>query len=280
MHLVTYKANGSVHVGVLTGASVTQVPGVNSMLELIEAGPGALEDLVPGVGRTIPMSPSRLLAPLPRPGKIVAIGLNYMDHARERGVEPPKQPLIFAKFTSSVTGPGAPIRWDPTLTEKVDYEVELGVVIGSEARNVSEADALSHVFGYTVLNDVTARDMQRGDGQWVRGKSLDTFCPMGPAIVTADEIRDPQTLAIRSKVNGETMQSGNTSDMIFSVAELIAYISRSFTLQPGDIIATGTPGGVGEFRDPPVFLKDGDVVTCEIERIGKLENPCEACKGD
>jgi 5-carboxymethyl-2-hydroxymuconate isomerase len=272
MHLVTYTTNGSVHVGVLTGASITQVPGVHSMLDLIQAGPEALEDLVPGVGRTIPMSPSRLLAPLPMPGKIVAIGLNYMDHARERGVEPPKQPLIFAKFTSSITGPGAPIRWDPKLAETVDYEAELGVVIGLEARNVREEDALSHVFGYTVLNDVTARDMQRGDGQWVRGKSLDTFCPMGPSIVTADEVRDPQSLAIRSWVNGEPMQSSNTSEMIFGVA--------SFTLRPGDIIATGTPGGVGEFRDPPVFLKDGDVVTCEIERIGKLQNPCVACEGD
>jgi 2-keto-4-pentenoate hydratase/2-oxohepta-3-ene-1,7-dioic acid hydratase in catechol pathway len=280
MHLVTYTANGSVHIGVLTGASITQVQGIDTMLELIQAGPAALEDLVPGFGRTIPFSPSRLHAPLPNPGKIVAIGLNYKDHARERGVEPPKQPLIFAKFTSSVTGPGAPIRWDPRLTEMVDYEAELGVVIGREARNVREADALSYAFGYTVLNDVTARDMQRGDGQWVRGKSLDTFCPMGPSIVTADEISDPQSLWIRSAVNGERMQGSNTSEMIFGVAELIAYISRAFTLRPGDIIATGTPGGVGEFRDPPVFLKDGDVVTCEIERIGKLENPCEACKGE
>jgi 5-carboxymethyl-2-hydroxymuconate isomerase len=280
MHLVTYTAGGSVHVGVITGASITQVPGVTSMLDLIQAGPSALDDLVPGIGRTIPLSPSRLLAPLPNPGKVVAIGLNYMDHARERGVEPPRQPLIFAKFTSSVIGPGAPIRWDPTLTEMVDYEVELGVVIGREARNVREADALSHVFGYTVLNDVTARDMQRGDGQWVRGKSLDTFCPLGPSIVTADEVRDPQSLAVRCSVNGETMQSSSTAEMIFGVAQLIAYISRSFTLHPGDIIATGTPGGVGEFRDPPAFLKDGDVVACEIERIGKLENPCEACSGE
>jgi 2-keto-4-pentenoate hydratase/2-oxohepta-3-ene-1,7-dioic acid hydratase in catechol pathway len=280
MHLVTYTAGGSVHVGVLTGASITQVQGVSSMLDLIEAGPGALDDLVPGVGRTIPLSPSRLLAPLLNPGKVVAIGLNYMDHARERGVDPPNQPLVFAKFTSSITGPGSPIRWDPTLTQHVDYEVELGVVIGREARNVREADALSYVFGYTVLNDVTARDMQRGDGQWVRGKSLDTFCPMGPSIVTDDEVRDPQALFLRCSVNGETMQSSNTAEMIFGVAELIAYISRSFTLMPGDIIATGTPSGVGEFRDPPVFLRDGDVVACEIERIGKLENPCVACSGE
>jgi 5-carboxymethyl-2-hydroxymuconate isomerase len=280
MHLVTYTAGGSVHVGVLTGASITQVPGITSMLDLILSGPGVLDDLVPGVGRTIPFSPSRLLAPLPNPGKIVAIGLNYMDHARERSTDPPRQPLIFAKFTSSVTGPGAPIRWDPSVTEKVDYEVELGVVIGREARNVREADALSYVFGYTVLNDVSARDVQRGDGQWVRGKSLDTFCPIGPSIVTANEVRDPQRLAIRSTVNGETMQSSTTAEMIFGVAELIAYVSRSFTLRPGDIIATGTPGGVGEFRDPPLFLKDGDVVTCEIERIGKLENWCEVCRGE
>lgn len=279
MHLVTYTAGGSVHIGVLTGASITQVPGISSMLDLIKAEDGALDDLVPGVGRTIPLSPSRLLAPLPNPGKVVAVGLNYMDHARERGVEPPKQPLIFAKFTSSVIGPCAPIRWDPALTEMVDYEVELGVVIGREARNVREAEALSYVFGYTVLNDVTARDMQRGDGQWVRGKSLDTFCPLGPSIVTADEIRDPQALGLRCSVNGETVQKSSTADMIFGVAELIAYISRSFTLLPGDIIATGTPSGVGEFRDPPVFLKDGDVVTCEIEHIGKLENPCMACSG-
>ncbi len=216
----------------------------------------------------------RLLAPLSRPGKIVAIGLNYMDHCREQNIKPPEKPLIFAKFTSSITGPNSVIQWDPALASRVDYEAELAVIIGQEARNVSQEKALLHVFGYTCANDVSARDLQFADGQWTRGKSLDTFCPLGPVVVTADEIGDPNKLAIRCEVNGKTLQNSNTSEMIFDVKQLIAYASRAFTLYPGDIILTGTPAGVGEFRDPKISLHNGDTVAVEIERIGRLENTC------
>ena len=221
-----------------------------------------------------PLADAELLAPLPRPGKIVAIGRNYRDHTTEQGVEPPPAPLIFAKWPSSVVGPGADVTWDPSLTQQVDYEAELAVVIGRTARGVGVDDALDHVLGYTCLNDVSARDLQFGDGQWVRGKSLDSFCPMGPALVTADEVGDPQDLAITCSVGDERVQAARTSDMFFSVAEIISYCSTSFTLVPGDVIATGTPGGVGAFRDPPRFLDDGDRMTVEIERIGRLENVC------
>ena len=254
--------------------------GPTTMAELIGAGSPALNALraagtsasIATVGRSL--ADAELLAPLPRPGKIVAIGRNYREHTTEEGVEPPPAPLVFAKFPSAVVGPGAEILWDPALTTQVDYEAELAVVIGRSARNVSPAAALDHVFGYTCLNDVSARDLQFGDGQWVRGKSLDTFCPMGPALVTADEIGDPQDLAIRCLVGDEEVQAARTSAMFFGVAAILSYCSRSFTLEPGDVIATGTPGGVGVFRDPPRFLRDGDRVTVEIERIGRLENVC------
>lgn len=215
-----------------------------------------------------------LLAPIPRPGKVVAIGRNYRAHTDEEGVEPPPLPLIFSKWPSSVVGPGAQIRWDPGLTSQVDYEAELAVVIGRRARRVSELEALDYVAGYTCLNDVSARDLQFSDGQWTRGKSLDTFCPMGPALVTADEIGDPQDLAICCTVGDERLQDGHTSQMYFGVARIVSHCSQAFTLEPGDVIATGTPAGVGVFRDPPRFLTAGDVVTVEIERIGRLVNPC------
>jgi len=263
--------------------------GPRTMAELIGRGPQAVTDLAAAATSAANVSSSspasqpaavtsiaatELLAPLPRPGKVVAIGRNYREHAEEEGVDPPPAPLVFSKWPSSVVGPGADIRWDPELTGQVDYEAELAVVIGRTARNVSEAEALDHVLGYTCLNDVSARDIQFGDGQWVRGKSLDTFCPMGPALVTADEIGDPQDLAIRCTVGDERVQEARTSAMYFGVAEIISYCSMSFTLEPGDVIATGTPGGVGVFREPPRFLGDGDRVTVEIERIGRLENVC------
>jgi 2-keto-4-pentenoate hydratase/2-oxohepta-3-ene-1,7-dioic acid hydratase in catechol pathway len=222
----------------------------------------------------VPLESPELLAPVPRPGKVVAIGRNYREHADEEGVEPPTAPLVFSKWPSSVVGHGDDIRWDPELTRQVDYEAELAVVIGRTARNVSEAAALDHVLGYTCLNDVSARDLQFGDGQWVRGKSLDTFCPMGPILVTADELADPQDLAIVCRVGDEVLQDSRTSQMYFPVASIISFLSRSFTLEPGDVIATGTPAGVGAFRDPPRFLGDGDRVTVEIEGIGALVNTC------
>jgi 2-keto-4-pentenoate hydratase/2-oxohepta-3-ene-1,7-dioic acid hydratase in catechol pathway len=250
------------------------------MEALIAGGPELVERLAAAVpradvaGRGRPVDPTEILAPLARPGKIVAIGRNYREHTTEEGVEPPPAPLIFAKWPTAVVGPGAAIEWDPALTTQVDYEAELAVVIGRRARHVRAEDALDHVLGYTCLNDVSARDLQFGDGQWVRGKSLDTFCPMGPALVTADEIGDPGDLAISCWVGDERVQDARTSQMYFGVAEIVSYCSRSFTLEPGDVIATGTPGGVGVFRDPPRFLADGDRVAVEIERIGRLENVC------
>jgi 2-keto-4-pentenoate hydratase/2-oxohepta-3-ene-1,7-dioic acid hydratase in catechol pathway len=207
-----------------------------------------------------------------RPGKIVCVGLNYLDHAQEGGMELPKAPLLFAKWPNTLIGDGEAIVLPPESKE-VDYEAELGVVIGTSAKRVSEADALDHIEGYICLNDVSARDMQFGDGQWTRGKSPDTFCPVGPRLVAREEIADPQQLGIRCILNGETMQDSSTSQMIFSVAEIIAYVSQVITLEPGDLIATGTPAGVGVFKDPKVLLKDGDEVSIEIDGLGTLTNP-------
>ncbi len=212
-----------------------------------------------------------LEAPL-RPGKIVAIGLNYRQHATESGVPAPEAPLIFAKFPSSVVGPSAEIVVDRALTQSVDWEAELGVVVGARMRNVSRERALEHVFGYTVVNDVSARDAQSGDGQWVRAKSMDSFCPLGPVVVCADEIGDPQALRLWTAVNGEIMQDASTADMIFGVAELLAYCSSNFTLEPGDLLITGTPWGVGIVREPPVTLQPGDVVETGVDGIGTLRN--------
>jgi 5-carboxymethyl-2-hydroxymuconate isomerase len=220
---------------------------------------------------TAPVDEIRCAAPL-RPGKIVAIGLNYLDHCREADVEPPSAPLIFAKFPSSVIGPDEEVIVDRTLTATVDWEAELGVVIGRKASRVGRKEALDHVFGYTAVNDVSARDAQVGDGQWVRSKSLDTFCPIGPCVVTADELGDPQSVGIRATVNGVTMQESSTAEMIFGVAELIEYCSRNFTLEPGDLLITGTPWGVGIARDPVVTLQDGDEVVVHLDRIGDLRN--------
>jgi 2-keto-4-pentenoate hydratase/2-oxohepta-3-ene-1,7-dioic acid hydratase in catechol pathway len=211
-------------------------------------------------------------APIINPGKIIAVGLNYRKHAAEAGVEVPGQPILFSKFSTAIVGPGAPITL-PELSEEVDLEAELAVVIGRECRGVKSAEALEYVFGYTCLNDVSARDIQRLDGQWTRAKSFDSFCPIGPWIVTSDEIPDPQALGIRSLLNGLVMQDAATSSMVFSVAELIAFAAEAITLMPGDIIATGTPDGVGVGRNPPVFLRPGDVVRVEIGGIGVLENP-------
>jgi 5-carboxymethyl-2-hydroxymuconate isomerase len=221
-----------------------------------------------------PVGQARLLAPVV-PGKVVAIGLNYLDHIEETKLPAPDRPLIFAKFPSSVIGPDEPIRVDPELTERVDWEVELGVIVGTRMSRVAESEALDHVFGYTVGNDVSARDVQFSDGQWVRGKSFDTFCPLGPSVVTADEIPDPQQVPLRTRVNGETMQDSSTAAMIFGVAELLAYCSRSFVLEPGDVLLTGTPWGCGEFMDPKRSLADGDVVEVEAEGIGVLRNPVQ-----
>jgi 2-keto-4-pentenoate hydratase/2-oxohepta-3-ene-1,7-dioic acid hydratase in catechol pathway len=215
-----------------------------------------------------------LLAPVPRPGKVVCIGYNYRDHAAESDVPVPEEPILFAKFANSVVGPGAPIVV-PSETSEPDYEAELAVVIGRVARKVREADALDYVAGYTCANDVSARDLQLRVSQWTRGKAIDTFLPLGPWLVTRDEVPDPQALAIGCVLNGKTMQSSSTEQMVFGVAELVSFLSRTMTLEPGDVIATGTPPGVGFTRKPPVYLQDGDEVTIEIERVGGLTNPVQ-----
>lgn len=228
------------------------------------------KDIAPRDGQVL--SDPRLLAPLV-PGKIVAIGLNYLDHIRETGLERPKSPLIFSKFSSSVIDDETPIVIDRSLTQRVDWEVELAAIVGRTMSRVSTADALDYVFGYTVANDVSARDLQFSDGQWTRGKSLDTFCPLGPVVVTPDELGDPHALPLRTRVNGETVQDSSTAEMLFDVAELLSFASHSFTLEPGDVVLTGTPWGCGEFMDPPRSLAEGDLVEVEIEGIGVLRNP-------
>jgi 2-keto-4-pentenoate hydratase/2-oxohepta-3-ene-1,7-dioic acid hydratase in catechol pathway len=213
--------------------------------------------------------------PIDRPQKIVCIGLNYRDHAEEQGTELPAAPLLFAKWPNTLIGPGDPIVIPP-VTKQVDYEAELGVVMRERVRGASSENALAAVAGYLCVNDVSARDLQFSDGQWVRGKSLDTFCPVGPELVPAADVPDPQALAIRALVNGEALQDSTTGNMIFSVAEIVAHVSQAITLEPGDLIATGTPAGVGAFRDPQVWLQPGDEVTIEIEGLGALTNPVRA----
>lgn len=279
MNLVSFTAYQKTGYGILAGDDIHVLAPpdfASDLFGLIQSGPDGLERARrawhQGSLPSLPLKDARLIAPLPNPGKIVAIGLNYMDHCREQKISPPKFPVVFTKFTTSIIGPHDKIKWDPAVTDQVDYEVELGVVIGKTARTTSRETALDHVFGYTILNDISARDLQFSDKQWVRAKSLDTFCPIGPVIVTADEIPDPQALRLSCSVNGKVLQDSSTSEMIFNVAELIHLLSKSFTFQPGDLIATGTPDGVGMFRNPQIFLKNGDRVVAAIEKIGILEN--------
>ena len=283
MKLVTFATKNTTRLGLLRDDHVIDLAAASDgrlppdMLTFLRRGEPALKlarQVAENGTASTPVSDVRLLAPIPNPSKVVAIGLNYMDHCREQNVKPPERPIIFAKFSTAVVGPGATIRWDPALTQQVDYEVELGVVMGRLARRVPAAEALDYVAGYTICNDVTARDLQHGDRQWVRGKSLDTFCPLGPWLVTREEVPDPQALSLRCTLNGQVMQDSTTAEMISGVAYLIEFISRAFTLLPGDVIATGTPHGVGVFRSPQVFMKDGDVVTVEVEGLGQLTNDC------
>jgi len=253
------------------------------MIELISRGPDYLAALgvvtaaasvaagaEPGV--RMPLEKTRLRAPIARPPKITCVGLNYADHAREQGIEAPEAPVFFLKSVNTIIGPGDPIRLPPN-TGQPDYEAELAVVIGKGGSRIPVERAWEHVAGYTLLNDVTARDMQHGDKQWFRGKSCDTFAPTGPWIVTKDEIPDPHRLAISLTVNGETMQDSNTSNLIHKIDFLISYLSQSLSWEPGDLISTGTPPGVGVFRKPPVFIKPGDEITVRVEGIGALTNP-------
>ena len=286
MRLLSYEADDgrerlAVGIGADSVADVADLLGGGewTMARLLADVPRSVARLRVAIGgdelpREQPIAALRLLPPIPRPGKIIAVGRNYREHAAEEAAALPEAPLLFAKLPTALVGDGATITWSAALATQVDYEAELAVVIGRTARNVSVEAALDHVLGYSCLNDVSARDLQVRDGQWTRAKSLDTFCPMGPWVVTADEIADPAALRIRCRVNGEVRQDESTAALVHGIADLIAYCSESFTLEPGDIIATGTPGGVGVFRDPPVFLEDGDTVEVEIERIGTLRNRC------
>jgi 2-keto-4-pentenoate hydratase/2-oxohepta-3-ene-1,7-dioic acid hydratase in catechol pathway len=215
-----------------------------------------------------------MTVPIPRPGKIVCVGLNYKDHAEEQGAELPSAPLLFAKFTTALIGPGDPIVI-PSIVAKCDYEAELGVVVGSTVKGVSRENAFEAVSGYVVANDVSARDLQFGDGQWTRGKSPDTFCPVGPLVPIAD-VPDPHVLGIRAILNGDVVQDSTTANLIFGIDEIVSYASQTSTLEAGDLILTGTPAGVGVFRDPPRLLQPGDEITIEIDGVGSLTNPVVA----
>lgn len=271
MKLATFEYQGKVRVGVVRDDAITQIA-VPDMLTLIEQGIEQLRS----VGETIPLNQVRLLAPIPRPHKnIFAIGRNYAEHAKESAAargEKPSPPVIFTKAPTTVNAPFGEIVIDPEVSVQVDWEAELAVIIGKRARKVSQRDALKYVFGYTVLNDVTARDLQNRTSQFFVGKSIDGYAPMGPWIVTADEIPDPQNLNVWCRVNGIVKQSGNTRDMLYTVAYIIEDLSRLMTLEPGDIITTGTPAGVGFARKPPEFLKPGDVLESEVEKIGVIRN--------
>jgi len=271
MKLITFSYNERTRIGELDGDTIYVLAWVDSNVrQLIRRG------VTPSrTYERFKLADVKVESPL-LPGKIICIGKNYAEHAKETGSKPPTAPIIFAKFPSAIIASGQTITWRSSITNEVDWEGELGVVIGKTAKDVSEEDALNYVYGYTVANDISARDLQiKQDSQWTRGKSLDTFCPLGPVIVTRNDIPDPQALTITTTVNGEVMQQDTTANMIFNVRHLISYCSRMFTLEPGDLILTGTPSGVGLGRDPQVYLKDGDVVKVSIEGIGEISNPCK-----
>lgn len=286
MKLVTFQQDGQLRLGALREAKATEyVTDLNraqpslpdNMLEFLRGGDHTRALATKVLASTTPeqgivRSDVQLKAPVPQPGKILCIGLNYRDHAAESNQALPEYPVIFSKYANTVIGPGETIQV-PSATQKPDYEVELGVVIGKRAKNISEDDALNYVAGYLPLNDVSARDYQMRTSQWTIGKTFDTFAPMGPALVTTDEVTDPHNLDVKLSIGGEVLQSSNTRNLIFSVNYLIAYITAVMTLEPGDVIATGTPSGVGAARKPPRWLRTGDIVRIEIERLGVLENP-------
>ena len=269
MKLVTFeKLDGRLSVGEIRGDDLYSLGTTLSMSEI------AADGLSPRDESFKVMKHNGIQAPV-RPSKIFCVGRNYAEHAAELSNKLPEKPLIFSKYPTCVIARGDTVQWYNDITQQVDWEGELVVVIGKTAKNISEDRAYEHVFGYTIANDISARDLQDSESQWVRAKAQDTFCPLGPAIVTTDDIPDPHNLRIVTQVNGETMQDGNTKDMIFKVPYLVSYLSRTFTLLPGDLILTGTPSGVGKAMKPPRFLKDGDEVSVTIESIGTLSNRCE-----
>lgn len=275
MRLVRYMHGGESAVGVRRDGGVVPV-GYSEFVDLMLDGERGLERAREAAERGEPFEPERVLAPIPRPGKILCSGINYASHKQENpDAVFPDEPFFFSKLPSAVIGPGEPIVI-PRAETQTDYEVELALVIGRTAAHVSETEALGYVFGYTVLNDVSARDIQFKDNQITLGKGIDTFSPLGPEVVTADEIPDPQQLHVAAYLNGKEMQSSPASDMIFSPARLLEFLTAIVTLYPGDVVSTGTPAGVGAFRKPPVWMQPGDEVTVEVDRIGRLTNPVVA----
>ena len=284
MKLVTYRTDGGPwRPGFLDGAEVRDSAALaaaadvdvdcSSNRTVLGAGSDAIRALAAAGGaESLPLAEVELGPPVPDPQKIVCLGLNYRDHAAETGMPEPAAPILFAKFANSLIGHGAPIV-RPAASEQIDYEAELAVVIGGRCKDVAEEDALRYVAGAMNFNDVSARDLQMQTAQWTAGKAIDTFGPCGPALVLWDEMGDLQALSVRCRVNGETLQDGTTADMIFPVAQTVAFLSRLMTLEPGDVISTGTPAGVGFTREPPVRLKAGDTVEVEIEGLGVLSNP-------
>ena len=286
MMLVSYRVGGSDtawRVGMMRDSAVVDVSAFvssdgksySSVKELLprldEVGEWVSQQLEAG-NHILSLDTLELGPPVPDPDKILCLGINYRAHAAEAQQALPAVPLFFAKFRNSLTGPTSPILL-PRVSDRIDYEGELAVIIGKRCKNVTEQEALSYVAGYSIMNDVSARDLQMQTSQWTAGKALDTFAPMGPGIVSASEIPDPQTLTLITRLNGQEVQHDNTANMIFSVASALAFLSSIMTLEPGDILSTGTPSGVGFTRTPPLFLQDGDVVEVEIERIGCLRNP-------
>lgn len=282
MRLITFRAEGAVQPGVVAGHKVVGLAGAGfpDMLSVLAGGAAAKARIDawvsgPAPGAVRDLSNVNLLAPVPRPPKLICVGLNYRDHALETRMQIPDVPTIFAKFPTAVIGPGDKIVL-PRSSAKPDYEAELAFVIGKGGRHIPAGNWREHVFGYTALNDVSARDYQMSTTQWTVGKSFDTFAPMGPWIVTADEIADPHNLDVGLTINGEVMQSSNTRHLIFGVPDLIAYLSSVFTLEPGDVVSTGTPAGVGFARKPPRYLRPGDEVVVSVAGIGELRNPVVA----
>jgi len=279
MRFVTFAVDGKSRPGVLSGQTVSDLStaGFGSLLDFIESGPEgrtAAEKLA-GNGGGYPLDKVKLLAPIPRPRKLICVGLNYRDHAAETNSEIPSVPTIFNKFATAVIAPGDNIIL-PKVSKSPDYEAEFAFVIGRGGRNIAGADWPKHIFGYTIVNDVSARDYQRATTQWLMGKTFDTFAPMGPWIVSADEIPDPHNLDIQLEIGGELLQNSNTRELIFKIPDLIAFLSSVFTLEAGDIVSTGTPAGVGVARKPQRFLRAGDEVVVRIPAIGELRNPVVA----
>lgn len=284
MRLVTFStAGGEKRAGVRAGERVIDLAaaGYSDMVAFLAGGERALEAarklVADPAAAAHPAAAVRLHAPLPIPPKFILIGLNYRDHAIESGMAIPSTPTVFAKFSNAVIGPGEAIRL-PAVSKEVDYEAELAFVIGKRGRDIPAERWAEHVFGYTMVNDVSARDFQRATTQWTIGKTFDTFAPMGPELVSADEIADPHNLRIGCEVNGRVLQDSTTAQLIFRLPELVAYLSQVMTLEPGDIVSTGTPSGVGFARKPPIFLQAGDEVVVKVEGLGELRNPVIAAK--